>query len=303
MIRSLHLTDVGALLLFLGKSPVNEARTRGSPSSEKGDLLSAIPLLKGCLISANKQHSLVYSQQGFVRGLVCLRSCSGPSACTVEHLLLAPGREGLCFDLLEKIGFAGDKVRAERVFLRLDSDSLSLDMAKQAGFNQHLTESLYRLDEVRTASPEPSLSLRPKYSADEHGLFRLYNASTPLQVRRAVGMTLEEWCQSRERDATREMVSESKGEISAYLRLRLGVMSGQFDIMTELGVDEQQQLVDYSLTALKGRSPIFCPVPEYQQQLQRILEERGFRLAASHACLSKQLAVRVREPQLVPLRA
>jgi hypothetical protein len=46
--------------------------------------------------------------------------------------LLAPGKEKVCVDLLERLGFAGDKLKAERVFLRLDSSSPVADMAKQA---------------------------------------------------------------------------------------------------------------------------------------------------------------------------
>jgi hypothetical protein len=304
MIRSLHLTDIGALLLFLGKSPINEARSRDRPISRSGELLSVVPLLKSCLLSGDKQHSFIYFQRGFIEGVVCVCTCRGPSAWMVELLLLAPGREGVCADLLERLGFAGDKIKAERVFLRLDSTSPVADMAKQAGFNHHLTEFLYRLDDVsQVQSIQPSLGLRPKSSADDHGLFRLYNAATPVQVRRAEGMTLEEWSQSRDRDASRELVLESGGEISAWLRFRLGGGAGQFDIVTELGADESARLVNYSLIALKGRRPIYCLVPEFQQQLQRILEEQGFRQVASYLCLSKQLAVRVHEPQLVPLRA
>lgn len=304
MIRSLHLTDVAPLLLFLGNSPVNEARTRDRPSSKRGELLSAAPLLKSCLLSEDKQCSLVYFQRGFIQGLVCLRRCRGPSAGVVELLLLAPEQEKVCVDLLERLGFAGDKIKAERVFLRLDSSSPAVDMAKQAGFNHYLTEFLYRLDDVGQAGPpQQTLALRPKTSADEHGLFRLYSSATPLQVRRAEGMTLQEWSQSRDSDAMREVVWEKGGEISAWLRLGLGGMAGRFAILTDLGADELGQLVNYSLAALKGRRPIYCLATEHQVQLRRVLEERGFYLVAEYSCLFKQLAVRVSEPQLVPLHA
>jgi hypothetical protein len=116
-------------------------------------------------------------------------------------------------------------------------------------------------------------------------------------------MTLQEWSQSRDRDATKELVLEKGGEIAAWMRLGLSGMAGRFDILTELGADGQEQLVDYSLNALKGRRPIYCLVPEFQQQLKCILEERGFYQVTSYCCFSKQLAVRITEPQLVPLRA
>ena len=304
MIRSLRLTDIATLLLFLGKSPVDEARTRGRLISKKGELLSAIPLLKGCLISEDTQQSLIYVHRGLIRGLVCLRRCRGPSAWSIEYLLLAPGHERFCVDLLGRMSFAGTEIRAERIFLRLDSTSPSVDMAKQAGFTHYLTEFLYRSEEARQAEPSGlSLVLRTKCSADEHGLFRLYSAATPLQVRCEEGMTLQEWQQGRDRDASRELVFEGRGEISAWLRIRQNRTAGQFDIVTELGPVELGQLVNYSLAMLKGRYPIYCLAPEFQQQLRRVLEEQGFYKVAAYACLSKQLAVRVQEPQLVPLRA
>jgi len=304
MIRSLQLTDIPALLLFLGKAPKNEARTRDRLGGKGIELLAAVPVLKGCLISVDKQHSFVCVRGGFIQGLVCLRSGQGPSAWFIERLLLEPGCEESCIDLLERVGYAGDEIKAERVFLRLSSSSPAVDMAKQAGFNNYLTELLYRLDEIhQSAPPDRLLVLRPKLSADEHALFRLYSASAPLQVRSAEGMTLQEWTHSREKDARREMVQENAGEISAWLRIRYGGASGQFEIFAAPGLGDLGSLVDYALTVLKTRRPVYCLVPEYQQQLRRILEERGFYQAEAYSCLSKQLAVRVHEPRWVPLRA
>ena len=304
MIRALHLTDIAVLLLFLGKSPVNEARMRDRLTSKEVELLAAGPLLRGCLISDDKRCSFVCVHRGFVQALVSLRRCRGPSAWMVERLLLSPGYEGLCVDLLGRLAFTGGKLKAERLFLRLDSSSPAVDMAKQAGFNHYLTEYLYCLEEARQTEPaESRLALRPKSSADEHSLFRLYSAAAPHQVRCAEGMTLQEWSQIRDKDATSELVLEKGGEISAWVRIRLGRTAGRFEIVTDLGADELGQLVNHSLAVLKGRHPMYCLVPEYQQQLRRILEERGFYQVAAYSCLSKQLAVRVHEPQLVPLRA
>jgi hypothetical protein len=304
MIRALHLTDTPMLLLFLGMSPVNEAKVRDSLSSKEVVLLAAAPLLSSCLISDAKQCSFVYLHRGFILALVSLRRCRGPGAWMVERLLLSPGQEALCFDLLEKLAFAGGKIKAERLFLRLDSSSPAVDMAKQAGFNHYLTEYLYCLGEGRgTKAAESRLVLRPKSSADEHSLFRLYSAAAPHPVRCAEGMTLQEWSQSRDSDATRELVLDKGGEMSAWLRIRMGRTAGRFEIIGELDAEELGELVDYSMAALKSRHPVYCLAPEFQQQLRHVLEERGFYQAAAYSCLSKQLAVRVHEPQLVPLRA
>jgi hypothetical protein len=304
MIRSLRVADVATLLLFLGKSPINVARVRDRLSDKGWELGSAVPLLKGCLVSGDKQCSLVYVRHVLIQGLVCLRSCRGPNAWEIERLLLAAGHEECCLDLLERLGSAAEEVGAGRLFLRIESNSHTVDMARQAGFSQHLTEYLYRLgEEPRVEPPEPPVVLRPKLSADEYGLFRLYSATVPLRVRSVEGMTFEEWHQSRDRVAVRELVFENGGEITVLLRIRPEGMAGQFDIVTDLGSTELGRLVDYCLSVLRGRNSIYCLVPEFQQQLRSILEERGFRQVAEYGCLSKQLEVRVREPQLVPLSA
>src|SRR4030042_6804253 len=135
MIRSLQLTDVPALLLFLSKAPRNEARTRDRLSSKGIELLASVSILKGCLISVDKQHSFVCVRGGFIQGLVCLRSGQGPSAWFIEHLLLEPGCEENCIDLLDRVGYAGAKIKGEGGFFRLTSSSSAGDMGKQAGFN------------------------------------------------------------------------------------------------------------------------------------------------------------------------
>ena len=305
MIRSFRLADVAALLLFLGRSPINEARVRDRLSDKGWEIRLVFPLLKGCLVSGDKQRSFVCVHRGLIEGLVCLRSCRGPSAWEVERLLLALGHEGCCLALLERLGSAGDDgVGAGRLFLRIESHSYTVNVARQAGFSQHLTEFLYRLEEEpRVEPPEPPVVLRPRLSADDYGLFRLYSATVPLRVRSVEGMTFEEWHQSRARVAVRELVFESGGEITAWLRIRPEGMAGQFDIVTDLGSAELGRLVDYCLSVLSGRNPVYCLVPEFQQQLRHILEERGFRQVAEYCCLSKQLVVRVHEPQLVPLSA
>jgi hypothetical protein len=304
MIRSLRLADVAVLLLFLGKSPINVARVRDRLSDKGWELGSVFPLLKGCLVSGDRRCSIVYVRRGLIQGLVCLRSCRGPSAWEIERLLLAAGHEECCLGLLERVGSAAAEIGAGRLFLRIESNSVTVDMARQAGFSQHLTEFLYRLgEEPRVETPEPPVVLRPKLSADEYGLFRLYSATVPLRVRSVEGMTFEEWHQSRDRVAVRELVFENGGEITASLRIRPEGMAGQFDIVTDWGSTELGRLVDYCLSVLSDRNPVYCLVPEFQQQLRSILEERGFRQVAEYCCLSKQLEVRVREPQLVPLSA
>jgi len=304
MIRALRPTDVVALLLFLSRPPIEEARARDRLSYGGWQLPLLFHLLKCSIFPDDERRFSVSVERGLIHGLACLRSLSGPEAWEVKRLLLAPGHEGCCLNLLERIGLAVDKLGAERIFLRLDSGSPAVDMAKGAGFCRHLTEHLYRLGgRRRRGQPEPAIPLRRCFSEDDYRLFRLYSAAVPLQVRTVEGMTLQEWSRGRERGKVREWAYEDKGEIKAWLRVWSEGMTGQFDIVTSLGGDGLGSLVDCALSLLSGREPVYCVVPEYQQGLMALLEERGFRWEAEYTCLNRQLAARIREPQLVPLQA
>jgi len=262
-----------------------------------------LPLLKCCLFPEDRQSHSVCVNRGLIHGLACLRSRRGPAAWEVEDLLLTPGHEGCCLGLLERTGPAIDNLGAERIFLRLDSGSPAVDVAKSAGFSQHLTEHLYRMEEQRTEPPSHLISLRLGSSEDEYRLFRLYSSAVPLQVRTVEGMTFQEWEESLDRGQVREWVYEDGGEIKAWLRIRLSGTVGQFEIVSGLGAAELGRLVDCARSLLSGRDPVYCLVAEYQQQLRGILQERGFRQEAEYSCLNKQLVARVREPQFVPLQA
>ncbi len=304
MIRPLRLGDIATLLLFLGRSPGEEAKVRSRLNERGWEPALLFPLLKGCLVSGDDRRSFVCVPDGGIRGLACLRSCRGPSAWEIERLLLARGHEGCSLDLLEELGSSDNAVGAGRLFLRLHSDSDVVDTAKKAGFSHYLTEFLYLLEGQRQAEATESLvAPRPKLSADEYRLFRLYSATVPLKVRNVEGMTSEEWCQGMDRGAVRELVVEDGGEVTAWLRIRADGTARQFDIVTGLGSTDVSLLVDYCLAVLSGRSPVYCLVPEFQTPLRHVLEERGFRQVAEYFCMSKQLVERVREPQLVPLSA
>ncbi len=301
MIRPLRLADVAALLLFLGKSPVNEARARGRLGDKGWELAAAGPALKDCLVARDSHLSYVCARGGSIQGLTCLQSCCGPLSWEVERLLLAPGYEECGFDLLEQLGGATEEMG--RVFLRLSSGSAVIDAAKQAGFSEYLTEVLYRLDGDRRVAKGSPTAMRPKTGTDDYNLFRLYSSLVPLKVRSVGGMTFEEWRGNRDRGEVREYVLGDGDDLRAWMRIRRDGRAGQFDMLVDSGSSDIGLLVDHALAGLRRSRPIYCLVPEFQMHQQHTLEERGFRQVAEFRCLSKELMARVCEPQLVPMSA
>ncbi len=304
MIRPLQITDIAGLLSFLGKTPTNEARTlRGLVGADRRATPLA-SLLMGCLLPTGATRNMVYSRRGEIQGLACLRRLSGPAAWEVEQLLLLPGHEDYCADLLERLGVAGNEVGIERLFLRLESGSPTTEIARQAGFGHYLNEFLYVSEQPRQpATPDMARPFRPRSSADEQPLFRLYSAAVPVEVRSAVGMTYSEWSHSRSRYGDREFVAEDDGNISSWLSVKHDGKAGHFSVLSSSGAPELREMVERCLSLLRGRSPLYCLVPEYQVELRRAVEDEGFEPVAEYSCFSKQLTVRVREARWVPLQA
>ena len=142
---------------------------------------------------------------------------------------------------------------------------------------------------------------RDKRNEDELGLFRLYNSTVPHQIRCFEGITFQEWCQCRKRDAKKELVFEHKGEALAWMKIKLARKLIQFEAVTSN--DAPKIVVDYSLSLFSGNKKIYWIVPEFQQGLQNALEEQGLHKVAEYACLTKQLTCRIKDPQLVPMQA
>jgi len=304
MIRSLHPADLKALFSFLGKVPINEARTRYSLCDKQEGLTTIIPLLKGYLLDRERQHVSVYIDCGIIKSLISIRSCSGPSAWEIDRLLLNPVNEEDCINLLEHSASIAGDIGAEKLFLRLNSDSALVDVSKQAGFRHYLTEYCYCLEQMPDVHPlEITLVSRPKLSADEQRLFRMYNIAVPPKVRSAEGITFQGWLQSRDRGISKELIFEKAGEILGCMSIKLKGGIRQLNMVSSGEADIIDTLVKCSLALLEDKGAIYWHVPEFQQCLRDILEEQGFHHIAEYSCLVKQLAATVREPNLLPLQA
>ena len=303
MIRSLNPTDLAVLLLFLGKSPIDGASTRDRFSRKREGILSQIPIVTSCLIPQEGRHILGYSRHGLIQGLVGLRRRSGPGKWEIERLLLTDHYEEYGMDLLERLGTAWKDIGLERLFLRLDSTSPLVDMARQAGFGHYKSEYLFLLEDRTPATVQTDkLGLIQRVKEDDYALFKLYNTVVPPKVRSAEGMTFQEWVESKEKAAWKEYVVRKEGDISVWLKLRSDKLAGQFEILAQSQLSDLSMLVDFCIAELRERHLIYCLVSDYQDQLHYMVSEKGFTQVAEYYCFSKQFTQRIREPKLVPMQ-
>jgi len=241
--------------------------------------------------------------------VVSTKSCSGPAAWQIDYLQV--GEDEHCFALLDKASAAAAEKGVKKIFLRLPSTSPLIDGVRRAGFSCYTKDYLFRYGgeggQGPAEVPLPYL-LRPRSRADEYSLFSLYGVAVPLAVRSAEGMTLEEWRESRDRgswlERHREFVLEKQGSLVGWLRINVARGMGCFAILFQpWAQDELGWLVNYGLTCLDGKSPILCIVSAFQGQLRVLLERLDFEEVAEYSTLVKEIALRVREPSFVPMRA
>jgi hypothetical protein len=307
MIRSLYPIDLILFLFFSSRLLPNEAMARDNPG--KGSLLSPETFLEHWLPLKSRRHTWVSASGVRTLGVVSIKSCSSPTVWQIDYLQASD--EESCLALLDRVSTAAAKRGVRRLFLRLLSTSPLIDGARHVGFSCYGVDYLYRYHGEggrRSAEASGPYFLRPRSSGDEYGLFELYNAAVPLQVRTAEGMALEEWQGSREcgswLEQHWEFVLQKQGGIVGWLRVNAARGIGCFEIMShQLDEDDLEWLVNYSLMCLGGKPTVFFIVSAFQGQLLELLGRLGFEQVAEYSALVKEIALRVREPHFVPMRA
>ena len=244
----------------------------------------------------------VWTDGGRPLGIASVRPRSGDKSWELSHLFADANHETSIQDLLEAATRASASQGAERVFLRLSAESDTVPVARRAGFFPGFRETLY------SGRPDPSQighglfdvdsRLRTRLDKDDHDLFRIYNAATPVRVRQLVGMTLVQWRASRERRPGRrqERVFEIDGSVRGLLETSLSFGTGILALSihpdyTALTPD----VVDAGLKILSRASTILVMAPEYAPAISDALEARGLRAVGEFATLVNTTAQMVRE--------
>lgn len=307
MIRSLYRTDLFSFLLFARHAPPNQAVARNSLG--RRSLFSLEVILENWFPINGKRYTWVYEDDGRIDGAV---SVKGETAATAWHVeCLQTDDEEICVALLEAAGVAAGKRGVRKLFLHQETTSPLADGVRRAGFTSYNKDYLYRYggERVRHTDAAPdAYRLRTRNPADDFNLFHLYSAASPVPVRTAEGMTLEEWRESREHgfwlEQHREFILERQGSLTAWVKINTARGGGCFEIVSNnLGDAGLRWLVDRTLRYLDGKSPILCVTPAFQGQLNGVLEGSGFERVAEYDASVKEIAIKVKQPQFVPMRA
>jgi len=289
-------TDLVALITHDGRVYPNEAKTWDRMGADDGGPHPLGTALEQWLSFATGKHTWVSVRGATIRGLVSARRRAKRSAWEVDCLINADEDRSIAGALLERMAADVGRQGAERVFLRVAADCSLVEIARSAGFFAYTRETLYRADDPFPVD-DPGLPLRPTAKADALGIYQLYNAVTPANVRAIEGLTLREWQAAREPwgGSPDDQVLEEDGIITGWLRL-LRANGGRFALLVHPEHRDPEAFLRTALTRLKGSQPIFCLAPSRGYPPSGQLLRLGFAAAGEYTTMAKRLARHAEEP-------
>lgn len=246
----------------------------------------------------NHAHSVVWTKGAQVIGIAAARPRSGPKSWEASHLFLKSDDESGAARLIEQLCAGVQRRRGERLFLRMERRDRMVDVATRIGFVIGAHEVLY-LGRRNTTLTHSLNEVREKTPADDHDLFRLYNALTPSEVRFVTGMAFEQWASSRDlgRGPCREFVYLKEGQVRGWINVSQRFGFGRIIIATHPNDDVGLvALMDYGLSRLRGNR-VQCLADENNVLLSRLLEQRGYGAQTEYVTLVRQFAVNVRSAE------
>ena len=309
-VRTVRPTDLVALVAYDGRVYPNEAVTRDRIGKE----MSPHPLetaLEQWFSFATGRHTWISVKGATLRGLASARRRGSKAAWELDCLIdAAEDDPGVLMSLLDQVTADAGRTGAEKVFLRVGSDSHIAKAACRCGFSAYLTERLLTAEGGPQSEPNAERaaaghSLRRWGRADAYPTFRLYNRWTPEPVRRLEAPTFREWLAARERVSpprgTRQWVLEREGRLAGWLRTAAVGELGRFDLLADPAAPELlDHLIDAALGRLREQSTLLTLAPEFAVGLRERLERRGFAQRGEFVVLVRRTTRPVPMPELAP---
>lgn len=243
----------------------------------------------------------VADDDGRVVGVAEGQPMAGPRAWSLRHLWADPEAHWPVAELLEQVSVAAGGHGARRVFLRLASDSSMVKAAVNAGYVAAWEETLYtHQSPAQKSAPKAGEIVRRRQPGDDLALFRLFCSTTPVAVRSAMGMTLEEWRDANEWDLQRAQawvnVSPDGSVTGAAEQWKAGT-SGCATVQAE---GEALPVLLRRVLPSQPKRCLHILAADYQEHLRNELQTTGFATAGAYVVLVKSVAAPVREVGFVP---
>ena len=229
---------------------------------------------------------------------------SGPQIWHIKSLFMPDSGTSELDESMVQLARAAAAAGAIHLNCRVEEDSPMLLSTQRAGFVQSRKEFLYVLPagegpgDGAVESVAMDIGLRRRVPSDDMAIFRLYSASTPVEVRSHAGMTFDEWASGIESpsQAAQEYVLDDEGQINAWIRIFDSGTTRYFDIMVHPDSHGAVSPLLECAVAGSGNKVAMSLVPEYAVSTITALELKGFQGSKTYHSLVRTMAKRVGQP-------
>ena len=272
MIRAIQFSDLPRCLLMGLGDTQNRVYSRTDPGRSTPEWIAfPIDAVRGV---SGSRGSIVTAWIDGAR-ILCLAVASrmaGPQSWELSRLQVSAGAEDCVAGVLTAVFASALKRSATHMSARVLAGDPAGNELSRAGLHPAHAETLYR-GQGSGARIDPPRGIRPREAEDEHGIFRLYSACTPAEVRALEGMTIEQWSASRwdGPGQSDEYVLESGHRISGWLRVIALSNATDLSIMVhpECPAQDAAALTDLGLALAPAGGPVMTLVPDYQPEVGR----------------------------------
>ena len=313
--QTFHVSD--ALRCTLANAPKGPNLACPRDSSAGWGVLRPATLWREALAKRRDRITLVSWDGMRSQGLASARVRAGRRVWEVDRLYLADVRttenqrpqydpaEAVHLQLLEHLIEAAGTRQAERVFLRLPSDSPVVTLAQRTGLFPYYEESLLGRPDmgVHHNGAATLEGLRERLPEDDYPLFQLFSGATPQQTRVALGLTFDQWRDAQEthRRSRGDWVTERNGRLTGWLSLWSCDGEETGEVLAH--PDHPESLSALVHLAMARRGTIRWWVPGYQTMTMNFLLHQGFQETARYFILIKTMAVRALSHGMAPVEA
>ncbi|MSQ13805.1 MAG: hypothetical protein EXR47_06730 [Dehalococcoidia bacterium] len=299
MIRQLQPLDLLQAPLWLGGRMCEHSVTL-ERLGQTGTPRPLPSIARDQLLPRRRPYVWVAEDGGQVVGVAEGQPMAGPRAWSLRRLRADLEAHWPVAELLEQVSAAGGH-GARRVFLRLASDSSLVNAAVNAGYVAAWEETLCtHQDPPKKSAPKAVGIVRRRQPADDLALCRLFCSTTPVTVRSAIGMTLEEWRDAHELSPQRAQawvnVSPDGSVTGAAERWRAET-SGCASIQAK---GEAVPILLGRVLPSQPKRYLHILAADYQEHLRNELETSRFAPIREYMVLVKSMAAPVREVGFVP---
>ena len=307
MTQGLRISDAVLSVLLNQPKGNNLAWAPRSCTGNKRTRSATAGFWKDVLTQRLDRVTRVCRQGQNLAGLASARALNGPRAWEVDHLYLAgwdgdyhhgqagptDRQEDMVLRLLDDLVQASVDKGTERVILRCPVQSEVIEAARHVGFFPYFTETLLEgqpgqeIENPPEGLPE---GIRERLPQDTHGLFQLYSAATPQQIRVGLGFTLDQWRDCQGPQSARQWVLTHQDKISGWASVwsRAGVSDAEIMVHP----DRPEAIPSLMEVASAQPGAVTWRVPGHQEGVRQRLHLQGFLETAELAVLVKTVAAR-----------